>query len=48
MLFLNKEGVYVEILRKNYKSDISYYLAIMKVKGYTVPNTNKEKYRLFI
>ena len=33
MLFINTDGVYVEILRKNYTSDNSYYLAIMTLKG---------------
>lgn len=37
MLFHNKTGQLVEILRKNYTSDITYYTAIMKLKGY-VPN----------
>ncbi len=31
MLFKNKEGVYVEILRKNYTTDTAYYTAIMKL-----------------
>jgi hypothetical protein len=35
MLFMNKAGQYVEILRKNYTSDITYYSAIMNLKGYT-------------
>ena len=35
MLFINKTGQYVEILRTNYTSDVAYYTAIMKVKGYT-------------
>jgi hypothetical protein len=34
MLFHNKTGQLVEILRKNYTSDITYYTAIMKLKGY--------------
>ncbi len=33
MLFKNKEGQYVEILRKNYSNDISYYTAIMNLKN---------------
>lgn len=31
MLFKNEHGEYVEILRKNYTNDISYYTAIMKL-----------------
>ena len=34
MLFKNKSGQYVDILRKNYTSDIAYYTAIMILKGY--------------
>jgi hypothetical protein len=34
MLFSNKTGQLVEILRKNYTSDNTYYTAIMKLKGY--------------
>lgn len=34
MLFMNKAGQYVEILRKNYISDTAYYTAIMKLRGY--------------
>jgi hypothetical protein len=36
MLFMNKTGQYVEILRKNYSSDTAYYTAIMKLRGYEV------------
>jgi len=32
MLFKNKDGEYVEILRKNYTTDTAYYTAIMKFK----------------
>ena len=32
MLFKNQTGEYVEILRKNYKTDTAYYTAIMKVR----------------
>ena len=32
MLFKNKAGQYVEILRKNYTNDVSYYTAIMNLK----------------
>jgi hypothetical protein len=35
MLFIDKHGKYSEILRNNYKDDPSYYLAILKVKGFT-------------
>ena len=31
MLFKNKDGEYVEILRKNYTTDKAYYTAIMKL-----------------
>ena len=31
MLFKNKAGEYVEILRKNYTTDTAYYTAIMKL-----------------
>ena len=34
MLFLQKDGHYIEILRKNYTTDVAYYTAIMRVKGY--------------
>ena len=34
MLFKNKEGKYIDILRKNYTNDNSYYIAIMVLKGY--------------
>jgi hypothetical protein len=36
MLFINKNGQYVEILRKNYVSDTAYYTAIMKLRGYEI------------
>ena len=34
MLFKNKSGEYIDILRKNYTSDVAYYMAIMTLKGY--------------
>jgi hypothetical protein len=34
---MNKDGQYVEILRKNYLSDTAYYTAIMKLRGYESP-----------
>ena len=37
MLFKTKEGQYVEVLRKNYTNDITYYTAIMLLK-----NSDKE------
>lgn len=37
MLFMNKAGQYVEILRKNYVSDTAYYNAIMKIRGFEAP-----------
>ena len=33
MLFISKEGDYIEILRKNYTTDTAYYTAIIKLKG---------------
>ena len=38
MLFMAKNGQYVEILRKNYLSDTTYYTAIMKLQGYETPS----------
>jgi len=38
MLFIAKNGQYVEILRKNYLSDTAYYTAIMKIQGYETPS----------
>ena len=32
MLFRNKQGELVEILRKNYRDDVSYYDAIINLK----------------
>jgi hypothetical protein len=32
MLFKNKDGQYIEIERKNYTTDITYYTAIMNLK----------------
>ena len=46
MLFKNKSGQYVDILRKNYTSDVLYYTAIMKLKGYEPKPTKPVK--LFI
>ena len=37
MLFMNKDGQYVEILRKNYLSDTAYYTAIMKLRDNVIP-----------
>jgi|688.fasta_scaffold2893605_2 hypothetical protein len=34
MLYKTIDGKNVEILRMNYKDDRSYYIAIMKAKGY--------------
>ena len=33
MLYKSPEGKLVEILRKKYKDDVSYYNAIINVKG---------------
>ena len=33
MLYKTSDGKVIEILRKNYKDDKSYYMAIMKAKG---------------
>lgn len=46
MLFKNKCGQYVDIVRKNYTSDVAYYIAIMKLKGYEPKPTKPIK--LFI
>lgn len=46
MLFLNKDGVYIEILRKDYLDDISYYTAILKVK-FDYVDKPKREYRIF-
>ena len=40
MLFYNKTGQLVEILRKNYTSDVTYYTAIMQLKGY-IPDSSQ-------
>jgi hypothetical protein len=34
MLYKTSEGKNIEILRMNYKDDKSYYIAIMKAKGF--------------
>lgn len=34
MLYKTAEGKMIEILRKNYKDDKTYYLAILKAKGF--------------
>ena len=36
MLYKTIEGKNVEILRANYKDDKSYYMAIIKAKGYKI------------
>ena len=33
MLYKTNDGKNIEIMRSNYKDDISYYTAIMKAKG---------------
>ncbi len=33
MIFKNKQGQYIEILRVNYTNDTSYYTAIMNLKN---------------
>ena len=38
MLYKTIDGCkYLEILRMNYKDDKSYYIAILKAKGYPLP-----------
>ena len=34
MLFKNKSGNYIEVLRNQYTNDTAYYTAIMNAKGY--------------
>jgi hypothetical protein len=34
MLYKTSDGKMIEILRKSYKDDKSFYLAIMKAKGF--------------
>ncbi len=46
MLFLNKDGVYIEILRKDYLDDKSYYTAILKLK-FNFADRPKREYRIF-
>ncbi len=46
MLFINKEGQYIEILRKNYTNDISYYTAIMNVR-FNYSKKPQHEYRIF-
>lgn len=41
MLFRNKQGELVEILRKNYNNDKSYYNSIIALKYPNYSNTNK-------
>ena len=36
MLFKTIDGKSVEILRTNYSDDKYYYMAIMKIKGYSL------------
>lgn len=43
MLYKSKEGKNIEILRVNYKDDKSYYLAIIKAKGFLVKNNIHEE-----
>lgn len=46
MLILSKDGTYIEVLRKNYSNDVSYYTAILKIKTNYIEPVNKE-YRIF-
>jgi hypothetical protein len=46
MLFLSKDGKYVEVLRKNYSDDVSYYTDILKIKTNYSEKVKKE-YRIF-
>ena len=34
MLYKTSDGKMIEIMRTNYKDDKSYYMAIMKAKGF--------------
>ncbi len=34
MIYKSSDGKNIEILRNNYKDDKSYYIAIMKAKGF--------------
>jgi len=45
MLFRNKQGELVEILRKNYNNDKSYYNSIIALKypNYSNPTTETNK-----
>lgn len=43
MLFLNINGEYIEVLRKNFTNDKSYYKAIMSLKGYKENSTKPYK-----
>jgi hypothetical protein len=36
MLYKTKDGKTIEIMRINYTDDRSYYMAILKAKGYIV------------
>ena len=40
MLFKTSDGKIIEILRSNYSDDKSYYMAIMKIKGYSLNRHN--------
>ena len=41
MLFKNKDGKLVEILRTSYKDDKAYYLDLMYLKGYLLNYYNR-------
>ena len=43
MLFRNKQGELVEILRKNYNNDKSYYNSIIALKYQIYSNTTTER-----
>ena len=43
MLFRNKQGELVEILRKNYNNDKSYYNSIIALKYPIYSNTTTER-----
>ena len=36
MLYKTPDGKLIEIMRTNYKDEKTYYMAIMKAKGYTI------------
>ena len=43
MLYKAPDGKYVEILRSHYKDDKTFYLAILKVKGFLIEPKSSKK-----